>query len=191
MSTTRSSRQYLYELTNSCKNIIDATQQMFSPLDTHQLNWKPAPDSWSVAQCLDHLNTTNAAYYGVIEPLLPPTGVTGGAADRPFRSGIMGSIMIWTLQPNRRIKMSAPRAIAPSQSALPHAVIDDFAASQQQLLIYIERSAGLDLTSISLTSPLSSFVRLNLGAAYGIMVTHTQRHLLQASRVMQRQGFPA
>ncbi|MGH7471115.1 MAG: DinB family protein [Longimicrobiales bacterium] len=27
-----------------------------------QLNWKPAPDSWSVGQCLDHLININREY---------------------------------------------------------------------------------------------------------------------------------
>jgi len=31
-------------------------------LGPHQLNWKPAPDVWSVGQCLEHLCVANEVY---------------------------------------------------------------------------------------------------------------------------------
>lgn len=39
------------------------------PLSREQLNWKPDAKSWSVAECLDHLVVTNAAYFEVFEEL--------------------------------------------------------------------------------------------------------------------------
>jgi hypothetical protein len=191
MSTVRSSQQYLSELTASCEQILDDTQHLCSGLSEQQLNWKPAPDSWSVAQCLDHLITTNTAYYNAFESLVPTAGKSGIGEERPYRASLLGRLMIWTLQPGRKIKMRAPSASVPSQSTLPRTIVDDFIASNRQLMDYMRRSRGLDISSIPVTSPLSSLVRLNLGDAYGIIVTHTQRHLLQAKRVVQREGFPA
>lgn len=191
MSKVRSSRQYLSDLAVSCEQIIDETQRTFSHLDERQLNWKPAPESWSIAQCFDHLNTTNAAYFAAIDKLVPAKSTASTAVDYPFRSGILGKLMMWSLKPGNRLKLRAPAKSVPSQSALPHTVLDDFTTSQRQLLDYIQRSERLDIASISMTSPLSTLVRLNLGDAYGVMVTHTQRHLLQAKRVRERSGFPA
>ena len=41
---------------------LDA-EKLFGSLSAEQLNWKPAPDRWSVAQCLEHLINTNLLHF--------------------------------------------------------------------------------------------------------------------------------
>jgi uncharacterized damage-inducible protein DinB len=45
-----------------------AAKKLVAELTEEQLNWQPAPGSWSVGQCLEHLSITNEAY-------LPPISV--------------------------------------------------------------------------------------------------------------------
>ena len=45
------------------RTISDDARASFGSLSGEQLNWKPAADSWSVAQCLDHLIRTNEQFY--------------------------------------------------------------------------------------------------------------------------------
>ena len=45
-----------------------AAKKLVAELTEEQLNWQPAPGSWSVCQCLEHLRITNEAY-------LPPISV--------------------------------------------------------------------------------------------------------------------
>src|SRR5436309_15913193 len=45
-----------------------AARKLVAELTEQQLNWQPAPGSWSVGQCLEHLCITNEAY-------LPPISV--------------------------------------------------------------------------------------------------------------------
>ena len=42
----------------------------FDHLNSRQLNWKPADDSWSFAQCLDHLISINGEYYPTFNRIL-------------------------------------------------------------------------------------------------------------------------
>ena len=36
------------------KKVSEDAKQLVAGLSEQQLNWKPGPDRWSIAQCLDH-----------------------------------------------------------------------------------------------------------------------------------------
>ena len=40
---------------------------LVAPLSDAQFSWQPAPESWSVAQCLDHLNSTAREYLPMLD----------------------------------------------------------------------------------------------------------------------------
>ena len=54
----------------------------------------------------------------------------------------------------------------------------------------MEATRGLDLDSITITSPVARFVTYSLMDAYRIIVVHEQNHFVQARRVMEAPGFP-
>ena len=43
-------------------SITEDIVQRFGELTSEQINWKPAAESWSVGQCLDHLIKANERY---------------------------------------------------------------------------------------------------------------------------------
>src|SRR4051812_35056426 len=69
---------------------------------------RPAPDSWSVAECLAHLAVANRVYLTAMRkaPRKP-------AADRGIRPGWVGRFMAWSLEPPPRklLRSKAPAAI--------------------------------------------------------------------------------
>jgi len=48
----------------------------------------------------------------------------------------------------------------------------------------------LDLRKVIITSPVASFATYSLLDAYKILVAHERRHMTQAKRVMETDGFP-
>ena len=46
-------------ITKDLSEVAADAHEHFGPLSAEQLNWKTAEESWSVAQCLDHLIRTN------------------------------------------------------------------------------------------------------------------------------------
>jgi len=46
-------------ITTEIEQITNDFRMAFGSLSDEQLNWKPRPDSWSVAQCMDHLIKSN------------------------------------------------------------------------------------------------------------------------------------
>src|SRR6185369_8678955 len=57
-------------LITAANNIAAETKSTFGRLTPAQLNWKPSADRWSVAQCFDHLLTSNKGYFPTIEGVI-------------------------------------------------------------------------------------------------------------------------
>jgi arginine decarboxylase len=51
------------------REVSDEADRLFGQLTSAQLNWKPAPDSWSVAQCLEHLIAMNADFFPAFDAI--------------------------------------------------------------------------------------------------------------------------
>jgi hypothetical protein len=60
----------LASLITEANLIADDAKNTFGQLTVSQLNWKPSADRWSVAQCFDHLLTTNKGYIPIIKSVL-------------------------------------------------------------------------------------------------------------------------
>lgn len=63
------------------KITLDA-ELLFSELSGEQLNWKPNPQTWSIAQNLEHLIVVNETYYPVLSALKK------GAYKKPLAASI-------------------------------------------------------------------------------------------------------
>jgi hypothetical protein len=60
----------LPHLIHAANTVAGDAKMTFGTLTNVQLNWRPSSDRWSVAQCFDHLITTNQGYVPVIENVL-------------------------------------------------------------------------------------------------------------------------
>jgi hypothetical protein len=158
-------------------------------LTPSQLNWQPAPASWSIGQCLDHLRLTNEVYLQAISAALPPQPdhavqeITPGRFSRWFiRSFVDES----TSQSKRA---HAPKKIVPASAVDSH-ILDLFLASNQPTRDLIHRAAAYDVNSIRFKNPFIPLVRFTVGTGLEAATRHQGRHLLQAERVKQSPEFP-
>jgi hypothetical protein len=62
----------------------------FGSLSSEQLNWKPNPNTWSIAQNLDHLIVVNETYYLVLASLKAGTYKTPFIAKIGFMVSFLG-----------------------------------------------------------------------------------------------------
>ena len=58
--------------------ITDDFNRIFEPLTPSELNWKPNPGTWSIAQNIDHLIVINESYFQVFAQLRE------GKYEKPF-----------------------------------------------------------------------------------------------------------
>jgi len=163
----------------------------FGNLSASQLNWKPAADRWSIAQCFEHLITSNAGYLPIMESVRGGTKQTRFLERLPMWPGLAGKLLLKSLDPASARKLKAPRSFQPAQSDIRETIIDDFVAQQEKLIAGMKSTSNRDLEKIIVTSPALSIVTYSLWDAYRIIVTHERRHLQQAKRVADEAAFPS
>lgn len=183
-------RDDLDSLISQAGAIANDARQVFGSLSPSQLNWKPSPERWSVAQCFDHLITTNRGYLPIVDDVLQGRKKSSVWQKLPVLPGFWGKILIKSLDPASTRKIRAPRKFEPAQSDVPGTIIEDFVAQQNQVIEKMRATANLDLERIVITSPAASVVTYSLMDAYRIIVVHERRHFQQAQRVTEESGFP-
>jgi hypothetical protein len=166
-------------------------RQLFDGLTEVQLNWKPASDQWSIAQCLDHLTVTSHQF----EPYLTTALARGqkkwpvGAAPA-YRPSFIGGWLIKQVDPETGRNLPAPRVFRPAESSTIQGALESFIKQQQRFLEFVRRSAGIDYNKTRLRSPVTPLMRYSLADAFVVTVVHGRRHLAQAQRVRETSLFP-
>jgi DinB superfamily len=179
----------LANLIATANNVANDTKSTFGHLSAAQLNWKPSADRWSVAQCFEHLLTSNSGYFPVIEDVLAGKKRTFWQR-MPVLPGLAGKLLIKSMDPSSTRKVKAPKRFQPAQSDISASVIDDFVDQQGKIIEKMKASEHLDLERIVITSPVSAAITYSLIDAYRLIVVHEQRHFEQAKRVMEESAFP-
>lgn len=169
----------------------DTAKGLVAGLSEEQLRWTSAPESWSIAQCLDHLAITT----GKFEPYFT-TAIKRGrekwavAAPVAYRPTWLGGWLIRQLVPEATRKVPAPKAFKPSQSQAIENAVEKFLTQQDEFLRFVREAKGIDYNKTRLRSPVTPLMRYSLADAFVITVVHARRHLGQARRMRETPGFP-
>ena len=87
-------------------------------------------------------------------------------------------------------KFKAPsKAIVPPSEIEPD-IVSRYVAHQDDVIESITATASVDWKNTILTSPFFRLITFTLDDAYTIFVEHARRHIRQARRVMENEGFP-
>ena len=155
-------------------------------LTSEQMTRRPDPAKWSIAECLAHLNITAA----VVQRLIAQ-GIERGKRDRilgqpPFPLGPKGRLLIWLAEPPPKIRLRAPKAVAPPLE-IPDSskVLAEFMRAQDEWARLRKDADGIDLGRISVGRRFSPF-RCRLSAVFPWVMAHQRRHLLQAENVKKQ-----
>src|SRR6185295_3448731 len=105
-----------------------------------------------VAQCFDHLLTTNNGYFPAIDDVLAGKKQTFWQS-MPGLPGLAGKMLIKYLDPASTRKIKAPKRFEPAESDINASVINDFVEQQKRIVEKMEATQNLDLEKIVITSP--------------------------------------
>jgi hypothetical protein len=164
----------------------------FGHLDTAQLNWRPDPASWSVAQCFDHLLRVNRAMSQAIETAMAGTGARSVWQRLPILPRLFGAMMIKSQMPDTRRKFIAPAKAAPmpAATAIDAEIVKRFIASQHDAAGRVRQLDEPHAARTIAVSPFVAFVTYSALDGYRLIATHQRRHFEQARRVTEAPGFP-
>ena len=177
---------YLAELDQADR----AAKSLVAGLSDDQGNWHPAGGAaWSVAQCLDHMASTNTAY-------LPPLQRAASAARAghvPYRAGGFASkYFLKKTEPPVSTKIKAPQKIQPSAKISVAEALAKFQHSNDAIRQFASETAGVDLCGVRFKNPFIPLL-MNFTVASGLLIiaAHNRRHLWQAEQVLKQPDFPS
>ncbi len=177
-------------LISAAGEVTREAQERFGELTARQLNWQPGASRWSIGQCFDHLLTANAGYLPIFEQALDGTLKRTVWQRLPWIPRFWGKLMIHTVSPETPRKVKAPKIFHPASSDVDGAIVRRFVEQQEQAVAFMRASEDVDSEQIIIPSPVTAVITYSLIDAFRIIVAHEQRHLLQAKRVMETDGFP-
>jgi hypothetical protein len=155
--------------------------------------WRAAPGSWSVAECMDHLAVANRVYLAAMEPSATRARADGRMRRGPAVPGLLGGWFVRILEPpvKPRFRVKAPQKIRPRPSPPLAESFEHFTASQAAVRAFLKTNADLDLAGVRFVNPFIRGVRFSLATGLHVIAAHERRHVWQAWNVRRAQPPPA
>ena len=164
--------------------LLPRAAEAMEGLSAGQLNWRPAEGSWSIAECIDHLNVSNEHYAAAIE-----AAIAKGPAPRPGASepnlGLLERWFLKQMEPPAKIKQKAPKKFQPGAAFDKADLLERWRATHERLALLAERAEAVDLRRTKVVSPVSSLFKFSLLCILQVLPAHDRRHLWQAGRVRE------
>jgi hypothetical protein len=167
--------------------------EIVGPLTDAQFAWSPAPDAWSVGQCIEHLNVTARAYLPSLDEAIA-SAIRGGVyGTGPFTYNLLGRMMVRSMEPPPFWRFKAPAIFRPP--ATPQAlrsrgeIMAGFRGFQVQYMDRLRQANGVDLAKAKVRSPANRLLHISLGSGFALQVAHERRHLWQARQLIARPDF--
>jgi len=176
---TATNQELIEDLTKRTHAHLNQAEQ-FRLLDLAQLNRQPAPQSWSILECLEHLNRYGHFYLPEIARQIQKGAKVQSSAL--FKSGWLGNYFAKSMLPKTPLnKMKTFKSMNPAGSSqLDHAVVEEFIRQQKECLDLLQQARHIDLTRTKTGISISKWIRLRLGDTLRVVIYHNERHLLQA-----------
>ena len=164
------------ELHASRKMLIDAV----AGLSEKQLNWKAAPERWSIAEVAEHLALSEDFLFGLYK------SVAASPADPAKSSAIKDEDFMKTMR-DRSQKATAPEAIAPKKTfASTAAALAAFKERRDAHILYVETTQD-----DGLRHKLAPNFGMDGYQIFLMIASHTERHCAQIAEVKAAAGYPA
>lgn len=166
-------------LKDSEKNVMKA----LGNLSEEQLKYKPAPDQWSVQECMMHIAASEKMLWGMVDQALK------AAANPDKRAEIKWSdeqVMKNLEDRSTKVKTFAPLEPQNTGFRTVDEAVASFRENRGKLIDYV-KSTQADLRNHVSALPVGSFDAYQMILFIG---AHSNRHVLQMQEVMSNPGFP-
>ena len=172
------------------KNLQQDALHLLDGINGEQWGWTVSAREWSIAQCMDHINTVNALVAPRLAKAVQHGLAEGIFAPGPFRYPLFDRLFVFALEPRAPLKQRAPAIYQPASLPGLAESRQRFLEMQERLIADARSSAGLDLVRIKIASPVSVRLRFSLGTWLAAIAAHEDNHLRQAKRVAEDPRFP-
>ncbi|MDM1407583.1 DinB family protein [Myroides sp. DF42-4-2] len=173
-------------------NLLTLTHQIKKEAEELQLlpdlslQMRPRSASWSIVECIEHLNYYGYFYLPEITikmstaPSYPPSSI--------FKSGYFGNYLAKRILPKAKLnKIKAAKAMNPSNNKLDRNVLTVFIQQQNSLIALLEQAKTVNLNRIKTSTSIHQWIKLRLGDTLKLVVFHNLRHMVQIQNILVHQ----
>lgn len=154
--------------------------EKFQLLKLEQLNKKQNDTSWSILECLEHLNLYGDFYIPEINKRMQESNST---PNENYKSGLLGNYFAKSMLPKEKLNtMKTFKNMNPNGSSLDSSIIDRFLKQQSALLEILKIAETKNIQKIKTSISISNLIKLRLGDSLRVVVYHNKRHIAQAKR---------
>lgn len=171
----------LNQLENQVESHLQQAIQKYQNLSDELLLKPSSSGGWSIAQCLEHLNSYGLYYLPLFEK-----GLAASQDDlsiETLKSTWLGKLAIDTMNPEKgKKKFKAMKGHIPGAALDATAVVAEFINQQEQLLQILRMAKNKRIQQIKIPISIAKFLKLHLGDAIQFLIIHNERHIQQANR---------
>ena len=180
----------LADVRTGLDSIAQEAQTTFGGFDARQLNWRPDPARWSVAQCFDHLLAANRLIFQAADDALNDGAPRTLWQRLPVLPGILGRMLIRSQAPSGVRKFTAPSKAQPATSDIAVDIIQRFIEQHRTAVTRAQALDERDAAHAIMTSPFIRVVTYSVLDGWRLVIAHDRRHFEQARGVTLSPGFP-
>lgn len=170
----------------SLKSAQSRLRRLTDTLPEPDWNKRPAPDRWSAAECVEHLNLTSRAYLPLLRDAFASAKEIRRSPKKHYRRDALGWLMSAMIGPLRHLgKFRVPRvkttpAFVPKLGRSRTEILSDFVRLQGELISLIQSADGLAIDEVKIVSPFGGRMTYSAYSALDIISRHEHRRLEQA-----------
>ncbi len=156
----------------------------FGNLTDEELNWKPDPRTWSIAQNINHVITLNSSYFTRFEEVKAGRNKLPFIARFGFLVNFFGNTIKKFSTPDRKRKTGTFGRWEQVRSDFTRDILTDFQHHQALLKRYSEEMEFWADKNAMITSPASDLIVFKVKTVFEIIIPHEERHCNQAQEVL-------
>lgn len=170
----------LNNLQQTIEQHLQQSIAVYQNLAEDELNRRADHGGWSIAQCLEHLNSYGRYYLPLIANALKKDPAQPIAM---VKRSWLGRYFINMIDPDGKLaKYKAAKIHLPVTTLTAHQVVAEFIAQQEKMISLLEDAAYADLNQIRIPISIARLIRLRLGDLFTFLIMHNERHIRQANR---------
>ncbi|MBB6460956.1 DinB family protein [Flammeovirga kamogawensis] len=162
-----------------------ATTTTFLNLTTEELNTRLSATSWSILECMAHLNLYGDYYIEKIDTDLKTKNKP--KKKDSYKGGWLGNYFTNLMAPvNQKIKnkMPSPKDKNTIGQTLDKSTLEIRIEQQLKIIKLLESARNSDLGGMRVPITISKMIKLKLGDTFRFLIAHEHRHTLQSLNII-------
>ena len=169
---------------------LDAAQRRLRTLTDNlsdsAWNRRPAPEKWSPAECVEHLNLTSRAFIPLLRDAVAAAKLSPQSHKAHYRRDLLGWFMSKMMGPLRHIGQLRVMPVKTLPPFVPKSnrsrteILSDFVTLNAELVSLLRSADGLPIDEVKIVSPFGGRMRYDAYSAFAIIARHEHRHVQQA-----------